>query len=73
VCASLLHSKAAIVQIIARAGFNPGIKAAIAFLYKHRENSGMINPPRHPPVTVKLIAAILAKARTKRKGQESYH
>src|SRR4028119_1717900 len=62
----------AIVQIIARAGFSPGIKVAIALpIQAPVKNSGMINPPRQPPVTVKLIAVILAKAREKRKTAET--
>lgn len=42
--------KAAIVQIIARAGFSPGIKAATALpIQAPVKKMGMINPPRQPP------------------------
>lgn len=58
---------AAIVQIIANAGSRAGIVNATA-LPKHApvKKSGMMIPPRHPPVTVMLIASILAKAKPKR-------
>jgi hypothetical protein len=59
---------AAIVQIMARAGFSPGIKTAIALpIQAPVKKSGMINPPRHPPVTVTPMATILANANVKRK------
>ncbi len=59
---------AAIVQIMARVGLSPGINAATALPTQAPvKNRGIINPPRHPPVTVMLMAAILAKASANKK------
>ena len=59
---------AAIVQIIAKAGFSPGINAATALpIQAPVKKMGMINPPRQPPVTVMPMVAILANAKPKRK------
>ena len=59
---------AAIVQIIARTGFSPGSKMATALpTHAPVKNMGMINPPRHPPVSVKLTVTNLAPAIAKRK------
>lgn len=59
---------AAIVQIIAKAGLIPGIKAAVALPRQAPvKKMGIINPPRQPPVTVRLIVAILANAKPNRK------
>ena len=59
---------AAIVQIVARAGLTPGIKTTTALpIQAPVKNRGMMNPPRQPPVTVMLMAAILPTARVKRK------
>jgi hypothetical protein len=53
---------------MASAGFSPGIMAETALPTQAPvKNSGMINPPGNPPVTVKLIAINLAPARAKRK------
>ncbi len=55
--------RAAIVVIMVKTGFNPGTRSAIALPTQAPvKNRGIINPPRHSPFTVTLIAIILANA-----------
>jgi len=66
--------RAAITQIIAKVSFDPtGFMIVIAFPKQAPiKNSGMIIPPRQPPLMVTLMANTLTTTKVKRNAKENF-